>query len=63
MKHEIMNLRVDVEELINYIHLKIRQRDWHGVSDAANDIREIEAKISVLKAIQEKEAGKNDAKN
>jgi hypothetical protein len=63
MKHEIMNLRVDIEELINYVHLKIKQRDWHGVSDAANDIREIEAKISVLKALQEKEAVKNDAKN
>ena len=35
--------------LIQYLKLKTEQEDWHGVSDAANDIREIEAKLSVLR--------------
>jgi hypothetical protein len=30
--------------LINYCEVKLQQRDWHGVSDAANDIRELIAK-------------------
>ena len=31
------------EIMIEYLLLKVRQADWHGVSDAANDIREMEA--------------------
>ena len=34
----------DIEVMIAYLQLKIRQRDWHGVADAANDIRVMEAK-------------------
>jgi hypothetical protein len=26
-----------------YLLLKVKQRDWHGVADAANDIRVMEA--------------------
>jgi hypothetical protein len=33
----------DIEVMIAYLQLKIRQRDWHGVADAANDIRVMEA--------------------
>jgi hypothetical protein len=38
----------DIEVMIAYMQLKIRQRDWHGVSDAANDIREMEAHLSSM---------------
>lgn len=34
----------DKEVMIEYLLLKVRQQDWHGVSDAAMDIREMEAK-------------------
>jgi hypothetical protein len=34
----------DIEVMIAYLMLKVRQRDWHGVADAAMDIREMEAK-------------------
>lgn len=34
----------DRETLIAYLYMKVRQEDWHGVSDAANDLREIDAK-------------------
>lgn len=33
----------EIETLVEYIRLKITQEDWHAVSDAANDIRELEA--------------------
>jgi hypothetical protein len=29
--------------LIQYMHVMIARNDWHGVSDAANDLRELEA--------------------
>lgn len=29
--------------LIEYLKAKVEQADWHGVSDAANDLRELEA--------------------
>jgi len=29
--------------LIEYLHVKAAQADWHGVSDAANDLRVMEA--------------------
>jgi hypothetical protein len=34
----------DIEVMIAYLLLKVKQRDWHGVADAAMDIREMEAK-------------------
>jgi hypothetical protein len=34
----------DKEVMIAYLLLKIHQEDWHGVADAAMDIREMEAK-------------------
>ena len=34
----------DIEVMIAYLLLKVKQKDWHGVADAAMDIREMEAK-------------------
>ena len=31
------------EILIEYLQVMIARCDWHGVSDAANDLRELEA--------------------
>ena len=36
---------VQLQVLIEYMHVMIARRDWHGVSDAANDIRELEAEM------------------
>ena len=33
--------------LIDYLLQKVKEDDWHGVSDAANDIRVMEAKYEV----------------
>jgi hypothetical protein len=35
------------QQMIDYLLLKVNEEDWHGVSDAANDIRVMEAKHSV----------------
>ena len=35
----------DIEIMIAYLMLKVKQRDWHGVADAAMDIREMEARM------------------
>lgn len=35
--------------LIEYLKVKVEERDWHGVSDAANDLREIEGAHPELK--------------
>lgn len=32
------------EILVAYLKLKVQEGDWHGVSDAACDLRELEAK-------------------
>ena len=42
-------LLADIEILKTYLQLKFRQGDWHGVSDAANDIRDLVAKVELLK--------------
>jgi hypothetical protein len=41
---EDMRQVTDTEVMVAYLLLKVKQRDWHGVADAANDIREMEAK-------------------
>jgi hypothetical protein len=51
MKNDKQNLLFQKEGMIDYLRLKLEQEDWHGVADAAMDIREIEAKLQVLKEI------------
>ena len=45
----IDQLRSHRAKMIDYLQLKLEQEDWHGVADAAMDLREIDAKIEVLK--------------
>jgi hypothetical protein len=33
------------ETMIRYLLHKVGEQDWHGVSDAANDLREIEVEL------------------
>lgn len=35
------------EIMIQYLKLKVFLEDWHGVADAAMDIRELEAKYKI----------------
>lgn len=42
------NLKDDRVNMIDYLERKTRSEDWHAVADAAMDLREIDAKISIL---------------
>lgn len=54
--HEVDQQRVDLERdcalLKEYLLMCFHKDDWHGVMDASADIREIVAKLSVLKMIE-----------
>lgn len=36
--------------LVAYMRAKIEDSDWHAISDAANDLREVDAELKGLKA-------------
>ncbi len=48
-------LQTHKQTLIEYLLMKVKQQDWHGVSDAANDIRELDAQIKTIQEIQKEE--------
>lgn len=33
------------ETLIQYLEMKVKEQDWHGVADAAMDLRELEVEL------------------
>jgi hypothetical protein len=41
--------RASRQRLIDYLLLKVEEADWHGVSDAANDLRVMEAKHEIAR--------------
>ena len=41
-------LRAHRATLITYLLSKADAEDWHGVADAANDLREVDAKLELL---------------
>lgn len=49
---EIEYLKEQRDLMVDYLNLKIAVEDWHGVADAAMDLREIDAKLVVLKQVQ-----------
>lgn len=38
--------------LVEYLKVKVEMRDWHGVSDAANDLRVLEANQPTMSAAE-----------
>ena len=36
------------EQLISYLKMKVEEEDWHGCADACMDLREIDAKLSMI---------------
>ena len=42
-------LRTQRDVLINYLFMKQQSEDWHGVADAAMDLRELDVRLKVLK--------------
>ena len=44
----LVEYEINREEYIKYLLLCVRLKDWHGVSDAANDLRVLDAKFSAI---------------
>ena len=42
------DLAAQAQILIEYMKVMMVRHDWHGVSDVANDLRELEAEIRSL---------------
>ena len=47
---QVQELREHRAMLIAYLLSKVKAGDWHAVADASMDLRELEAKLSVLGA-------------
>lgn len=47
---DILRLHEQRTQMKSYLDMKMRVEDWHGVADAAMDLREIDAKLAVLNA-------------
>jgi len=47
----IGELREQRESLRAYLLVKVKADDWHAVADAAMDIREIEAQLTLLETL------------
>lgn len=43
-----MTLSEQKKLMIEYMKLKMAEEDWHGVCDAANDLRELEVAIKLI---------------
>lgn len=43
--------------LIEYLTAKVDRQDWHGVSDVANDLRELEAEQRVRDSLARQSGG------
>ena len=41
---KVEDTKTDREILIDYLLMKAQHEDWHSVSDAANDLREMDAR-------------------
>lgn len=45
----ILEIEEHLRIMEEYLDVRRAQRDWHGVQDAASDIRELEAQLRVLR--------------
>ena len=51
MEELLEQIREQKVHLINYMKSKIATEDWHGVADAAMDLRELEARYEVIQLL------------
>lgn len=45
---ELSRLEVKRTKLHEYITMKLEERDYHGIADAAMDLREVDARVNAL---------------
>jgi len=44
-EQKLTHLALDREQMLSYLRFKVEKQDWHGVQDAASDLRDIDAEI------------------
>lgn len=55
INEEIERLQTEREQLKKYILVKLNgDEDWHAISDAANDLRDLDAKLLILNMVKSK---------
>lgn len=47
-----MNAKTRKQFMVEYLKLKVEEQDWHGVADAAMDLREIEVELQFTKELE-----------
>ena len=57
---DLLSQKKAKEAMIEYLKLKVAQEDWHAVADAAMDIREIVARIELLKELMTDKTNPHD---
>lgn len=62
IKETIQVLREQIENYKPYFMQKIKENDFHAISDAANDCRELSAKIEMLQSLQAVKAPAHETK-
>lgn len=45
----VTKIHYQIMVIKSYLKMKVEEHDWHGVADAAMDLRELEAQLQVLK--------------
>lgn len=50
-----------IDSLIAYMKMKIDDKDWHGVADAAMDIRDAEAEILGIRKAEQALGQENES--
>jgi len=52
LQYKIDKLEEKKQTMVDYVKLKLSEEDWHGVADAAMDIREIESSLTILRGLK-----------
>lgn len=53
MTAAIKQLQHRIRVMERYMRVRLAMRDWHGVMDAAADLRELEAQLNLLKSMNQ----------
>lgn len=52
IKFNIDRLENKKSKMVDYLTMKVQEEDWHGVADAAMDIRDIESELIPYRSLK-----------
>ena len=53
LKKRLKKLSKQKRTMVRYLKEKLKNEDWHGVQDAASDLRDIEAAVEAFESLLE----------